>query len=367
MRSSLFLIVFLSSLRVGIAQVSIASGSAFTATGKIATNTDIINRSSKADFSNAAITLTSTASSTLSTNKLIEKVHGLIVDGGGRYTIKGLWSITDSLILTNGKIFVPATAGDELGYEGTQDIATGSDASFINGRFFMQGIGPRTFPIGNVDGYFPVRLDNVSEANVFLGFEAIKGDPNLDFSQLIGINDLLRDRFWKMTVRGSSFTGSPISISANQLSSFLLSGQAGSATILESDASKNVTDLGGVTASDFVVTTAKASPTGEIYALAKKEGVALKIGELLTPNGDGKNNVLKISNIELFPVNTVTLIDRYGVPVHKWTGFKNYSTTDSKQDFDFTTLAIGNYICVVQYTDPRTGPAKVTQMITVLK
>ena len=148
MRSSLFLIVFLSSLRVGIAQVSIASGSAFTATGKIATNTDIINRSSKADFSNAAITLTSTASSTLSTNKLIEKVHGLIVDGGGRYTIKGLWSITDSLILTNGKIFVPATAGDELGYEGTQDIATGSDASFINGRFFMQGIGPRTFPIG---------------------------------------------------------------------------------------------------------------------------------------------------------------------------------------------------------------------------
>ena len=118
--------------------------------------------------------------------------------------------------------------------------------------------------------------------------------------------------------------------------------------------------------SDFVVTTAKASPTGEIYALAKKEGVALKIGELLTPNGDGKNNVLKISNIELFPVNTVTLIDRYGVPVHKWTVFKNYSTTDSKQDFDFTTLAIGNYICVVQYTDPRTGPAKVTQMITVL-
>jgi hypothetical protein len=63
------------------------------------------------------------------------------------------------------------------------------------------------------------------------------------------------------------------------------------------------------------------------------------------------------------------LIDRWGVPIKSWTNFVNYGSSDAEQaDFDFTSLGIGNYICIVEYKSSANGDKKSqTQMISVLK
>ena len=100
------------------------------------------------------------------------------------------------------------------------------------------------------------------------------------------------------------------------------------------------------------------------------EGIELIINAFITPNtADDQNNVLYIENIEFFPENTVKLIDRWGVPIKSWTNFSNYGSSDPEQaDFDFTSLNIGNYICIVEYKNSTGGDKKSqTQMISVLK
>ncbi len=100
------------------------------------------------------------------------------------------------------------------------------------------------------------------------------------------------------------------------------------------------------------------------------EGITLTVNSFITPNsGDEENNVLYIQNVEFFPENTVKLIDRWGIPVKSWTNFSNYGSTSAEQaDFDFTSLSIGSYICIVEYINGMNGEKKSeTQMITVLK
>jgi len=137
---------------------------------------------------------------------------------------------------------------------------------------------------------------------------------------------------------------------------------------LEEDANNNIANLGGQFISP-VVNVKSLSGKGRIYALGKSEDIVLEIVKVITPtNDDAKNNVLQISNIELYPDNKVTLLDRYGVPVKNWTGFKNFTTTTPAQDgIDFASLGIGNYICVVEYTTATGEKKSVTQMVTVLK
>lgn len=70
----------------------------------------------------------------------------------------------------------------------------------------------------------------------------------------------------------------------------------------------------------------------------------ISIKNAITPNGDGANDQLIIDNIEFYPDNTVTLFDRWGVEVARFTGYNN--------DWDLTNdgelIPAGNYICVVE-------------------
>jgi hypothetical protein len=106
----------------------------------------------------------------------------------------------------------------------------------------------------------------------------------------------------------------------------------------------------------------------DIYSTT--EEIPIVIHSIITPtHHDAQNNVLYIEHIDYFPENTVRLIDRWGVQVKSWSNFINYeSSTPEQADFDFSSLNVGNYVCVVQYKDPNSGNSKSrSQMITVLK
>lgn len=59
------------------------------------------------------------------------------------------------------------------------------------------------------------------------------------------------------------------------------------------------------------------------------------IPNVITPNGDGRNDVFKISNIEYHPNTSVTIFDRWGVKVFETTNYNNDWKADGLSDGTF--------------------------------
>jgi len=355
-----------------IGQIVIGTGTNLSAaaTTALVTSAGITNNSRLADFSNIYLGLANPGSNTLPTisTSTPVNIHGLAIAGKDGFTLTGSWTINKELRLLGGNIVVPAGAGNILTYAGGSDITTGSTTSYINGLLFSLGTGIRTFPIGNNAGYFPVALGGVKDATTSLGMQVVAGNAGL--SPLpAGVTDLFTDHYWQLTVSGGTFSGSSLQLSTTGTDSFLASGPLSTLVALEEDTDNNINNLGGTFISPVLSITKPISAKGKIYAIGKSEDVVVAVTKVITPTADDtRNNVLQISNIELYPDNTVTLLDRYGVPVKTWKSFKNYTTTAPEQEgIDFSKLGIGNYICVVEYTTLSGDKKKVSQMVTVLK
>lgn len=68
--------------------------------------------------------------------------------------------------------------------------------------------------------------------------------------------------------------------------------------------------------------------------------VNLLVYQLLTPNGDDKNNVLFIKNINKVPNHEVTILNRWGIEV--------FSSNSYKNDWSGEELSDGTYIYIVK-------------------
>jgi len=131
----------------------------------------------------------------------------------------------------------------------------------------------------------------------------------------------------------------------------------GSGTQLSATASGNITDITWAPAtglSDPQILNPVASPTtttvytltvqttGGCLAMATVKVTViteLKIPNIFTPNGDGKNDVFKIDGIESFPGTQLLIFNRWGNEV--------YHADDYKNNWDGGNLAEGTYYYVV--------------------
>ncbi|MDH5603739.1 MAG: gliding motility-associated C-terminal domain-containing protein, partial [Cyclobacteriaceae bacterium] len=80
-------------------------------------------------------------------------------------------------------------------------------------------------------------------------------------------------------------------------------------------------------------------------SIAVGELAPIHIHNVVTPNGDGKNDVLYIENVTFYPGCEVVVLDRWGIKIKSFTDYKN--------EWDLTTdngevLPAGNYLCVVK-------------------
>jgi gliding motility-associated-like protein len=73
------------------------------------------------------------------------------------------------------------------------------------------------------------------------------------------------------------------------------------------------------------------------FAIENRE---IEVPNVLTPNGDGINDVLLVEGLEFFPLNKVVLYNRWGQVVFKADNYKN--------DYVPSNLEAGNYIYVVE-------------------
>ena len=108
-----------------------------------------------------------------------------------------------------------------------------------------------------------------------------------------------------------------------------------------------VTAQDGVTTKTYQITVYRGEPIGDITAT-----------NILTPNGDGKNDTWVVKDIELYPDNNVTVYDRGGRAVYTKHGYKNdWSGTVNGQP-----LQEGTYYYVVNL-----GHRQFLGYITILK
>ncbi|HEX3384306.1 MAG TPA: gliding motility-associated C-terminal domain-containing protein, partial [Mucilaginibacter sp.] len=82
----------------------------------------------------------------------------------------------------------------------------------------------------------------------------------------------------------------------------------------------------------YTVTVYKGEPPADIVA-----------NNVLTPNGDGKNDYWVIRDIELYPQNNVTVFDKGGRVVYAKHGYNN----EWDGSFNGSPLAEGTYYFVV--------------------
>jgi CHU_C Type IX secretion signal domain len=323
----------------------------------IVTSGSVINSSTaEIDLSNTTLIL---ASSTATAKDLITvkdiSLQGLIINSRAPYSVQGSWTVTNNLAFTNGLLNVGNSANNKLTYKGTADLE-GNDLSYVSGKLYVQGQAYRTFAIGNSDGYFPAALTNLSESDKEVSMEVITGSSV--FTVTAPIKEILTTHFWQLTSASPLKSETQISLSNNK-ADFTTTGGT---VILEKNATTQ-NDLGGTIDLNFFTSANNISSTGRIYGLAKSDKVSVIIHKLITPDNDTKNDGLFIENIELFPDNEVTLIDRYGVPFKTWKNFTNVNAEGT----DFTKLANGNYICIVKYNEFGKEVSLKPQMISVLK
>ncbi len=86
-------------------------------------------------------------------------------------------------------------------------------------------------------------------------------------------------------------------------------------------------------------------------------GCEITVGNIFTPNGDGKNDFFEIKNIEQYPNNTVQIINRWGKKLYDQGGYNN-----STKKFDGINLPEGIYFYMV---DLGNGMKKKSGAVTI--
>jgi gliding motility-associated-like protein len=84
-----------------------------------------------------------------------------------------------------------------------------------------------------------------------------------------------------------------------------------------------------------------------VVVLPIPELTETNIKNVITANGDHRNGVLFIENLEKYPLNQVILLDRWGVEVFKEENYTN--DWDARRNGEF--LPAGQYVCIVKLNE----------------
>ncbi|MBX2965540.1 MAG: gliding motility-associated C-terminal domain-containing protein [Cyclobacteriaceae bacterium] len=285
----------------------------------------------------------------------------LLFAGNKNLAGNGEWTVTNAMTFNAG-ILVPGT--NRIVYTGNT-VLIGNVDSHVNGTLYQRGTGTRFFPVGAGGTYAPIAFTSVTDGDVELGVQVFNTGANLTLP--LDVSEVASNRYWMVSTSGGTFRGSPVSLYMPGTS--LDASQRLVAVQADDETGATAINLGGGATGDFVTSFIPA--TKPVLTIGIGERVDIRIHDLITPfNADNINDRLKIVNVEYVYENKVTLLDRWGVPVKTWKNFRNYDdpVNPNTDNFDFSRLSPGNYICILEYQLTPDSPAeKLTQMITVLK
>lgn len=110
----------------------------------------------------------------------------------------------------------------------------------------------------------------------------------------------------------------------------------------------------------LTVTDGNNCQVSKIYDVALKDVDCIVIYNVLTPDGNGKNDLWEIKNIELYPECTISVLNRWGKEIfsagpgydNSWDGKSDGKLLESGDYYYIVNLNFGNY-------PPYTGPVKI--------
>ena len=363
--------LLLGRVSLSTAQFVIPEGQTFKASaGTDVAITSSLTNSSKGYWANARLHLVGSAAQKITSSRgtSYDTLAGLFLNNATSISndLAGNWAVTNSMNFNMGKI-APGAGAKLMFMKPTAaagDISGANADSYVNGNFYSKGTGIRFFPIGNNAGYFPAMLAPVSQGDIEIGMRVVNSSPALTHGA--DILDVFSRQYWEATTTPAGTLAGPIVSLSSLGASGFITPTIGTVVIAADGTGAEGVSMGGGPNDNFIAGNIPMTATQKIFTLGQvsSEKVGIKIHNIITPFKDNSNDHLEIENIQVFPENKITLLDRWGVQVRKWANFKN-EDTDADPTHDLSKLATGNYICILEYKDG-SNSKKLSQMITIV-
>lgn len=286
---------------------------------------------------NGEFTLSSNVDQVINHNA--QSFNRLTITGGGvKYFLADL-AVTGELRLVDGLL---ASMNNARIFGGVSLVVTGgSDESHIVGTFFNEGSGEQKFPVGNGSTYLPITLNTLS--NEIVGVSLLEPNPVDEIDKTL--TNITEQYAWHLDVEGSQEIeiSLPLDEGITYLRPSLAFSSNGSPfTIMSPLVIQNGFGVSNTfLASSGIVTVADAA--------ASEESPSLKVFNLVTPNGDGMHDYLKIENIEFYPDNELSIFNRWGDQLFSINGYDNVDSVfkgiSSKTN---SLLSDGTYYYVIE-------------------
>ena len=253
-----------------------------------------------------------------------QSIATLTVSGGGEKQFLANITIQTELKLESGILL--SGNGARIIMNETVAVKGGSDLSHIQGPVERSGKGDWLFPIGNGATYLPVEITNVTDPaakatvtlNELASGQVLTGDPE--------VAKLSTKRYWELVLGGGKLDDSKINLPVvgeeGLTGDFSLLVVGGSNNATGSYVSLGQSNLTGTLTAGSV--TSERSPSYSFFTVAAIPGEhGIEVFNAVSPNGDGKNEFMKIRNIEFYPDNQVIIVNRWGDRVFEMSGYNN--------------------------------------------
>jgi len=257
----------------------------------------------------------------------------ILSNSGSGVDLNGTVRVNGTMTFNNGVFEVDTILGT-LYFEEDANQSSAWDGSYVQGLQFKNGSNSFIFPCGDSGIYRPAEI-----ASPDLLTDQFSCQYKLDNSNTVhshseykGIIEQINDtEYWVITrEEGSSEVKIGLSYNSEVTPTFIMD-NINRVHVVRWDESKSAwVDEGGVhNAANQTIYTVGSVKNYGIYTLAVVEeeysSDELVVYNLVTPNGNGQNDVLMIDGIEKFPNNRVTIINRWGEPVFETSGYDNHT------------------------------------------
>lgn len=205
-------------------------------------------------------------------------------------------------------------------------VTGGSDQSHVVGPVEVKGEGDLLFPVGNGTTYLPVELLGVTDATAAVTLTLNELTSSQTLSGDVELVKLSTKRFWELVLNSGNINSSliklPLSEEDDLTDNLDLLVVASSNTTTSEYASIGQSDLTGSLSSGSIIS--KETPVLKYYTVAAVSGeTAIEVYNGLSLSNDGKNDFIRIKNIELYPSCNVTIFNRWGDKVFEVEGYNN--------------------------------------------
>ena len=78
--------------------------------------------------------------------------------------------------------------------------------------------------------------------------------------------------------------------------------------------------------------------------VSETEEFAIEVNQLVTPNGDGRNDFLFIRGVDRFPTNSLKIFNRWGVAVYEGKNYNNQNNVFDGRSRGRTTLSVNDFL-----------------------